>query len=529
VAVKPSILDRIVRELAPASAVNRLYNKHRFQVMSSPTPMNLGQAGFGSYAAAEDSRQRSHQAFSRSLKQTEDEALNAFDRDRVRLELRDLERNNPLTGAIVDRIPSYAIFRGIWPQAQTKDKNWNKIAEDWWRQVYSPAIDFRQRPGADIVMHQKLIIRHWMIDGDLGYILLKNGQIQPIEPERITDPQPIPGIKKGERIVQGVKISRAGITLGYYISDRDKMGNINDRKFQFVKRENFIHCLMYKRIDQVRGVPKLANIANKLRDYDKTDDNIFAKIKAESNRLFKRFTKEGDASNDAPRGGRLETDSDNKDPKKIIVDEWGQVMDIPLGEDMVAFEGVTPHREYVTYMVHQIKLISAALGIPFEFVMLMFTQGSFSAQRAAMLHAQHAFVEVHDFVVKSFLQRLWNWRIAKAMNDGVLPFAPVDEVTGMSQWFKVEWTVPFMGWVDPDKQAKADAAEIKGGQKSLKSAISARGKDRDEVFNEKADDIRAAKLKAKEINEDKELAGDQDPVTWRDIADIGTAPKGPTP
>ena len=294
--------------------------------------------------------------------------------------------------------------------------------------------------------------------------------------------------------------------------------------FDTVRRESFIHCMEPKRFDQVRGVPDLAPMVNKLRDYDKTDENVLNKIKNDGQRLLKRFYTDGVSSNDVPRNSYTKMDSDDKDPTKVEKHEWGQIAHMRLGEDMDTFESKTPNGQYTDYMEHELKAIASAFGIPYEYMTLIFTEGSFSAQRAAMLHARHAFTEWHSWLVRVFLNRLWNWQIAKQINLGVLAPAPLDK-NGVSEWHKVEWSVPALGWVDPDKQAKADDANLKSGRTSLKASIKGTGRDRDDVFSEIAEDIKAAKRKAKEINDDTELE-DTGTVTWRDVADIGAKTPG---
>lgn len=510
--MKPSLLDKILREVNPDLALRRLVRKSQFDAINS-----LG------YSAAIGSRMRTHYAWDRSIPGDEDTVMGRYDRRHIRLESRDLYRNSEIAGAAVDRFPSYAVWLGIHPLPQTSSKEWNKEASQWWMQQYVPACDYRQRPGVDLIEFQKLTMSHRMLDGDLGYILRKNGQLQPIEASRVATPQ---DKMSDKTIIDGVQMSKKGTLLGFWVGNRINGTSVDTSKgkMYFVKKESMIWCMRPGRIDQVRGVPDLARVVNKLRDYDSTDQFVLNKIKHDSQILLKKTIK-GGMDNDMPRGGYEKTTADGKDPIKVEKTEWGGVWTGDIGEDIETTDSKTPNSRYVQYMELELRAIAAAIGLTYEYLMLIFTAGSFSAQRAAMLHAQHAFREWHQWEVKCFLQRLWNWRIAKAMKDHVIPKAPLDK-NGVSEWWHVDWSVPWLGWVDPDKQAKADQQEIKMGIKSTQNAIRSRGGDRDDIFDEQAEDILAAKARAKMINDEAE---DDDPVSWRDIADTGVAPRGGGP
>jgi hypothetical protein len=132
------------------------------------------------YDAARDTRYRTHMAFNRSPEGTEDTVIGAHDRKRLQMECRFMYRNNPIARGVVERLSEYAIFNGICPQPRTTDENWNKQAEMWWKQIFVPTCDVRQYQGVDLATFQKQIITERMRAGEMGFVLLSNGQIQPI-------------------------------------------------------------------------------------------------------------------------------------------------------------------------------------------------------------------------------------------------------------------------------------------------------------------------------------------------------------
>lgn len=447
------------------------------------------------YAANNDSRFRTRNAFGRSQDVTEERAVGQlYGRRSVQLECRDLWRNDSVVRGAVNRFVDYSIWRGIWPQAKTTGTSpdgmsaadWNQLAEDWWREVYVPTADWRQINGVTLITHQELTVSHRILEGDCGFIMLANGQIQPIEGIRIATP----GKLKGDKNVEtGIRTAK-GIVTGYYVCDRKGNGSVDISKYKFIKRENFIHCYKPGRFDQKRGVPDLAPAVNKIKDYSETGLYVLNKVKLDGQIITTSQTAGG-----VPGGRNRDhyhlDDSDDKDQQRVEKTEWGKHVTMRKGEDINSFDSKTPNTQFVPFMKHTLQEIASCLNIPYEYLMLIFTEGSYSSQRAAMLHAQRAFDGYHDFVISTFLNRLWNWRIAKAIKNGALPPAPLDD-QGRSQWWRKEWSLVHMDKVDPQKQVVADKEKFNMGQESLSSQIRRTGRDRDDVLREKARDIRRA-------------------------------------
>jgi capsid protein len=444
------------------------------------------------YDGATDSTFRTHHAFYTSPEGDEDTILGAHDRDRLLLEGRSMVRNNPIVYGLLERVVSYAVFGGIWPQARTSDPKWNKLSESWWRDIYAPTCDYRQQQGVGMDTFQSMTLSERFVAGELGFIMLKNGQLQPIEASRISTPH---DYRKDENVIDGVRKTKQGLILGYYVCPRGKSGAIDVKKYKYIRRENFIHCWRPTRPDMVRGIPDLAPLINLFRDYKETDQNIRAKIKNDAQTWGKSKRAAGSV-NYRSRDSYTIDDANDKNLQRVEKVEGLRLLHMRPEEDVDSFESKTPNSEYIKYVEHLLHVMAQAFDLPYEFMMLIFTQGSYSAQRAAMIHAHHTILKWIKWQNKVFNQRVWNWRIAKAMKDGTLPEAP--KVDGVSEWYRVEWTQPYWQEIDTDKQAKGDAAAWKMGKDSLKSIIGRTGRDRDDVFREKAEDIKAAQRIAEE-------------------------------
>jgi len=470
---------------------------------------------FGGYDAVQESRLRNDWAWNRSIPGTEENILGPGDRDRLRLECRDLYRNNEIARGAVQRFVDYAIWSGLFPQWQTKDKGWNDLAEAWWRDIYVPTADHRQIQGVDLITLQRMAVSHRIIDGEMGLILLANGQLQAIEADRICTPDKF---KKDKTITEGIRRTSSGIVTGYFICDRSTGGSIDTKKSRFIPRENFVHAFKADRIDQIRGIPDFAPTVNKLKDYDETDEAVMAKAKMDAKTWGTSETSSG-LPNENRRNSYTLKDSDGKNITRVEKIEELRILHQGPGDVIKSFESKTPNSQYVPYLKHQLQAIAASLNISYEILMLIFTDGSFSSQRAALIHNKHTFLGWTDWSIKIW-DRVANWRVAKAMKNGELPQAPI--INGQSQWFRKTWTIPFFDWVDPLKQSKAELQAYETGTTNLKQLNASRGQDRDDILQGKSQDIQEAIRLAQEI---KEKTGET--VDWKDLINIGVKEAAP--
>lgn len=464
-------------------------------------------ASYGSgYAGANYSRRREDKAFRRSLPLDEDRLSGTYGRAKMRLECLDLVRNNPLVAGIVDRFQDHVVGGGIIPQAKTSSPEWNKHAEQFWGE-WSKACDYRQR--MNMREMQRAIIRSRMATGDCGFVLLKNGQIQPVEAERIATPN---DLMNDATMVDGVRLRPSGIIDSFYVGARDKSGNVgrSAKDFARINAEDFIHCLRAIRFDQVRGIPDLAPILNHVHDLGRLGEEVLNRAILDALHAWAVYSEEG-PSKISQTGPRNVTPKTVEEGQRIEYFSGGQTYYMRPGEKVESLASATPNATLVPFIQHMLTTIGAAIGLPYEFLLLDFKGGSFSASRAALMTTYRTFQTNQVWLVDSFLQRAWNWRIAKAIKNGELEPAPVDE-RGISEWYKVRWQFPRHDWIDPLKQVTADETDIRLGVSTWSAVAATRGRDSEDVFVEKARDIADAIRVAKEISDE---TGEQ--ISWRDI------------
>ena len=466
------------------------------------------QRGFyalGYDAGEHDSRNHNNLKFGRTQPRSEDDLVGDWDYVRIRQECINMKRNDPIVNGLCDRFADNVVGTGIVPQAKTSDKEWNAEAEAWWRE-WSKIADVRQRMNLTEIQRTAVISR--LIWGDMGVGLLKTGQIQPIEGERFNTPDKL---KNESNIVNGVKVDpKTGIQLGYYVFGRDNNGLINTSTtpFQFRRRENLMFLVNPFRFDQVRGIPELASAVTSLKDLRSLNESILMKAEIEAFNAFVVQKDVGGPGNLGPRAGRSSSIGNTQYEKF----ERGMVHYLQRHEKVASLAGQTPHMSYFNEVEQILRIIGASIGLPYEFLLMDFSEANFTSSRGALLQAQKTFASWQRWMSK-YMQRLWNWRIAKAIKEGALRPAPADEATGGSEWYKVTWSYPEYEWVDPNAEALSQQREFGMGKKTMHKIIAKTGEDYDDNLRIKTSELRDAAVAAEELN--KQFPDQQ--FNWSDI------------
>ena len=469
-------------------------------------------AWWSGYEGGNISRERPQMPYYRAFNADEEKHLSFCARERLVLSMEDLYRNNEIFHGVSNRMADYVVHTGIHPMPQTSSKEWNHDAEHWFKQ-WSKIADFMQRPSVDFGVMQWQTIVDRIVRGESGFVLIDNGQLQAVDMLRVRTPEKF---ETDGNVHDGMKLDSVGRPLGYFVCDR-KDGYIDTSSFSFVPKENFIHVASPWRVDQKRGIPAAAAIYGKLADMREADKYTLLKLKNDA-KQFLKITRQGGGgfANEIPRASGVAKDTAGN-MQQVSAHDWGQEWRMKPGEDVSSFDSKTPGQYHVAYLEWQLKVIASALGLPWEFVIMVFTDGSFSAQRSALLHALHKFINWHHWLNASLNRRVWNWRIAKAMKEGDIDKAPLDK-NGVSEWHKCAWALPNMGWVDPEASVKANVLAWNLGNMSLKRICAQEGFDRDDVLTEKAGDISAAIEQADALNKAHPGAA----ITWRDIINAAT-------
>jgi capsid protein len=499
------MLEQLIEKISPATAYRRTKARAANEYMKKQAT-RWERSG---YEIANSSRRRQQGAYYRSRIGSEEMiAMSPWDRIVCTLEAYDQYRNNEIVRGIVNRLSDYVIHTGINARSQTSDRDWNEAADAYFNEQFARVAYYRN-DGTTLHDLQHMALVQRVLAGGLGLILLRNGQVQPVEYIRIQTPAKY---ATDSNVNSGIRYGSRGNVLGYYVTAIDKYGTPDLRDYDFIRREDFIHVRAPSfREQQVLGVGDIVPILPKLTDYDEADSYQLLRVKHDAMLFLKEKSELGGAGGLPAYRKYIQTDDDGN-KQRIETRDWGMHWRGGPDDDLESFKSETPNAQYVPYLEWQLKTIGAALGMPHEYVMMIFTNGSFTAQRSANINFLHTCTRYHKWLTDGMMRRIRNWRVAKAIKEGDLPPAPLDD-TGVSQWWKCDWSRPYIGMIDPEKEIKAFTSAWNAGVRSHKDFANSMDKQRDDIFAEKAEDIQRAIEIASAINERTPAAS----VTWRDI------------
>jgi capsid protein len=446
--------------------------------------------------AGDQSRMRRDLGWDKRTPRDEESLVQDGTRELIRLKLSDLRRNNPVVAGVGLRMARFLVGpHGVNPQLHTTDKAWNKSAEQFWSD-YGKSCDSRGR--LDMRAIQALAVSLRPVHGGIYLERLANGQVRPIECERIR--QPIDG-KRQREFNDGVKIDHAtGRILQYCIHARDEFGAFGaSREVSYRSADVMMPFTAPPwRLDQVRELPDLAPIVPALQDVGEMLKYTLNTAKSQSELVA--FLKKGSAgpSNMMPRGRTIETAGGKRQTWDM---EWGQVMEGQPGDDLVMLTSASPGANHMPYVDFWLKLCAAAMDFPYEFLSLDFSKADWSRMRGILLMINHA-LRPHQARLADWMNNWWAWRVGReCLQGGALYPCPVD-ARGIPEYMRVEWQSPEELWLDRQETAQADILEYGLGQTTLAKAAKRHGVgDLHDILVEKAKELQDAR----QIEKDHDL------------------------
>jgi capsid protein len=427
------------------------------------------------YAAAEPGRRRMVTPTTRS----EDQILDVSKRRIVIEDARDLRRNYSIAAWAIRRHLDYVASFHF--QCKTKDKGLNTAVERFMRSAGTARRwDVTRRHSFRSMT--RLAESHAVVDGDVGWHLLKTGRVQAIEGERIRTPVSVPDGTNVDvqSLVHGVKLDKAGGAVDYAVNRRSRHGG-----WEFERLVPARHLLLhgvFERYDKVRGISPLTSALNSFRDTYEAFDYALAKSKVSQlfGLAFKRDG--GEPLGELNQGGYVEEEEegaeDSDEPRyNVDISQGSPVLDLDPGDDVDILESRTPSTEFQSFMTAVIMAALKSLDIPYCFYDEDHT--TYSGSRQAWLQYDHAATEKRERL-REFLDTVVRWRLAVAVLAGELILPRRTTVADLPLRF-IPLGVP---WIDPLKEVVADNRAVEGKLTSRQRICFRRGGDWFEIADE---------------------------------------------
>lgn len=421
----------------------------------------------------------------------------------LRNRARQLVRDNPYSARGIQVITANVVGKGIVAQIKVDSGQNNStgvntsvnrrqkdLTRAWQAWALTPAIDYDGRN--NLYGLQRLIMRSVAESGEVLVRLRRTQRRRVWSPDGVEVEIPPVQIQvlegdfldingfgssraqSGNVILNGIEFDKSGNRLAYHIYE-EHPGNSSagfgaSLKSAFatvrVPANEVAHVFRVDRPGQIRGVPWLAPVMIRLKDFDLFEDAHL--VRQQIAAMFAVFVKDIDgvdsalALDDAELGSKVEP---------------GIIEVLPPGKSVEFANppGVQGYREYVTTILHS---IAAGLGVTYESLTNDLSGVNFSSGRMGHLEMQRNIDEWRcDILQTQFMDPLFNW------------FTDAMELLGFDvSRARVEYTAPRREMIDPSKEIAAMKEAVRSGFMTISEVVKAAGYDPDKHFLALAED-----------------------------------------
>jgi len=484
------------------------------------------------YAAAKSSRFRRRRAgISASGSGGDYHYRNEGDWLRMMEYARDFARNDIIIGPLLDRCVDNVVQGGFRVEARTGDAGLDvDLAARWAAWGNDPA---RCDVSGESTFHEieRLAFRSMLVDGDVFVLPRLDGGLQPIEAHRVRTPK-----NTTRNVVHGVLLDKATRKrLQYWITKEDVSPADSVTKVADVEtipardeqgRLQVYHVYNPKRFSQTRGVTAFHPIFDHLGMFEDVQFArlVQAQIVACFAILRMRDIDVTTALSDTPHGAQeTETRSDGTMRTIEGVAPGMEVTGEP-GERLEGFSPNVPNPEFFPHVKLILQMLGANLGVPLILLLLDASETNFSGWRGALDQAKLGFQRNQRSLVARLHTPTYQWKLRqwRAADPGL---ARMSAKLGDEAFFGHDWHLPVWPYIEPWKDANADALRLDKNLISPRRVQAERGREWDivagEIIADKAMLVRLALAEAEAINGEFPDAE----VGWRELANmVGAAP-----
>jgi len=398
----------------------------------------------------------------------------APDRDVMRARARWLHENNGIISGIDHAIKVNAIGNGLRFQSKTGDDKLDKVIENLFMEWVKPHnCDITKRQHFNDI--QKLILGQRMTDGEiLINKKLTNDRRHPLKIQLFEADRFKGTTYVNESSIDGIEVDGNGAPTKFVLTK----GLFDSSK---VDAKDVIHYYkMSNRATQYRGVSEYKQVIIDLRNFAGYQS---ATIQALRSRSGIAYAIESD--NVAGRINSLAQDQVTED--KIYDINGVMVHYLNKGEKIHQFDPTISGTEYGEFVRSCVRMIATGRQISYELAFRDYTQTNFSSARASLIQDHKRFSEEQWHIATYVLNPLFEeWLDANVMAGNIPGLSAQRYFSEKTRFVQPRWIAPAREWVDPLKDIKAFKEEYALGAGTLEEYAASRGKDLQEVIDQRA-------------------------------------------
>lgn len=404
------------------------------------------------------------------------------ERDILTARCRDAYRNKPVAKGCIDRLKHWTIGTGLKLQSRINFEALGMTQDEasiWERKIESHFdhwckhcdlqgfANFRQMQAITFltVLISGDAFTHTMYEYTPGSLYTL--KLQSIDPDRVCNPNYSYDTKYQRR---GIDISENGKPISYNVMTQHPNDEIVESP-TWMKipvyggtsgARRFFHHVERERAEQFRGIPYLAPVLEPLMKLEKySEAELTAAIVAS---LFTVFVKKeggyGIPQTTATTDGAYGTEAQKAD--ELALGE-GAIMNLLPNESIEVANPTRPNTGYDSFWLSIMKQIGAALSMPLDVILLVFSS-SYSAARAALLTAWKFIEYERAFMIDSFCQpiyELWFEEFAEKHD------IDISDIMMKEAWIRSAWIGSPRGAIDEKREITAATERINAGVSTI--------------------------------------------------------------
>lgn len=391
----------------------------------------------------------------------------------IRRRARQAMANNPHLAAAASAWAINLVGYGVTPTPQHVDAAARAALLGAWN-TWTPRADL-----AGIFAMPALLetaARALVVDGESFHRLIATSdglRLQAIPAELVSDESR--ELAGGGAIVNGVELDATGRRVAFHIFPASPLLNGALAPIRIPASE-ILHVFRPLLPGQTRGVSWFAPVLLRAHDLDQLCDalTVGAKVGA----MFAGVVTDMNATGPNPFTAGEGTQTGTVFESGL---EPGTLKVLPAGFD-VKFGVPAQAQQTAEFVRHQIRALAAGLGLPAHLISADLSEANYGSLRGGMIAFRQAAEAVQfNVLVPMLLQPVWERLVALATLRGDLADFGDDAL-------RVDWLFPRAPWLDPAKDAEAEAAMIAAGLKSRRQAVAEMGFDVEQLDAEIAAD-----------------------------------------
>ena len=371
--------------------------------------------------------------------------------------------NNPVGNRAVEAWTSALVGGKGWQaRSQHPDEAQRRSLNDAFERMVGPTLT----PLARALVRDGEAFVHIITedDGTLRLRLLPADQI---------DPGLSRDLGNGGRIIAGIEFDATERVVAYHVL-REAPGAPFSTFGQAIRipAADIIHVFDPLFPGQVRGLSWLSPVLLKLRDRDEASDALLMQMKVAA--LMTAFITD-------PEGGAAGFEQNGSTINVSL--EPGAARILPPGADVKFSSPGAGVTQAVEFLRAQDREIAAGVGLTFETLTGDLGQANYSSARVGLLEFRRRAEALQRTLIEGqVLRPLWSRWIDTQALAGLIDATP----TSLADYRAVRFVPPGWPWVDPQSEVEADIAAINAGLKSREEVVAGRGRDIDDLDEERA-------------------------------------------